>query len=154
MGFVDNPLSEVYSGSDSTGATRNRQFQGVLPKSALCLPYRLAGLRLPSLHCARAPSAVGPSGRGQLFMSETVMAKMIRIERTSCPCCDTMLDGIEPIDGAPVFGAVPVTLTVCNCCGHLMRVGRNLTLRELTNEQRREAVNLPAVVAVRLQQVL
>jgi C4-type Zn-finger protein len=87
-------------------------------------------------------------------MSETVMAKMIRIERTSCPCCDTMLDGIEPIDGAPVFGAVPVTLTVCNCCGHLMRVGRNLTLRELTNEQRREAVNLPAVVAVRLQQVL
>jgi hypothetical protein len=87
-------------------------------------------------------------------MSEVIMAKMIRIERTSCPCCGTVLDGIEPIDGAPVFGAVPVTLTVCTCCGHLMRVGRNLTLRELTIEQRREAVNLPAVVAVRLQQLI
>jgi hypothetical protein len=65
-----------------------------------------------------------------------------------------MLDGIEPIDGAPVFGAVPVTLTVCNCCGHLMTVEHNLTLRELTTEEHREVINLPAVVAVRLQQLI
>ena len=82
------------------------------------------------------------------------MARMISIKRTSCPCCDTMLDGIEPIDGAPVFGAVPVTLTVCNCCGHLMMVGHDLTLRELTTEEHREVINLPTVVAVRLQRLI
>jgi C4-type Zn-finger protein len=75
------------------------------------------------------------------------MAKMIRIERASCPCCDSMLDGIEPIDGAPVFGMDPFTLIVCNCRGHLMMVEHDLTLRELTAEEHREVINLPAVVA-------
>ena len=81
------------------------------------------------------------------------MAKMIRIEPTSCPCCDTMLDGIEPIDGALEFGTVPVNLTVCNCCGHLMMVDHDLTLRELTTEEHREVINLPTVVAERRRSI-
>jgi hypothetical protein len=40
-----------------------------------------------------------------------------------------------------VFGTVPVTLAVCNCCGHLMMVEHDLTLRELTTEEHREAIN-------------
>ena len=76
------------------------------------------------------------------------MAKMIRIEPTSCLCCDTMLDGIEPINGAPEFGPVPVNLTVCNCCGHF-----DLTLRELTTEEHRELINLPTVVAERRRSI-
>jgi hypothetical protein len=55
-----------------------------------------------------------------------------------------MLDGIEPI---AVFGTVQLTLTVCNCCGHLMRVEHDLTLRELTTDEHRVAINLPTVVA-------
>jgi C4-type Zn-finger protein len=81
------------------------------------------------------------------------MAKMIRIERSSCPCCDTMLDGIEPIDGAPEFGTVPVILTVCACCGHLMMVELDLTLRELTTEEHREVINLPTVVVERRRSI-
>ena len=78
---------------------------------------------------------------------------MIRIEPTSCPCCDTTLDGIEPIDGAPKFGAVPVKLTLCDCCGHLMKVGHDFTLRELTTEEHREVINLPTVVAERQRSI-
>src|SRR5262249_41754186 len=101
----------------------------VLPAPGCCqnqhFAYRIDLRELSSLNLGEGTEFGRTSGRGcfdQLFMSEAIMAKMIRIERTSCPCCDTMLDGIEPIDGAPVFGAVPVTLTVCNCCGHLMTV--------------------------------
>ena len=78
---------------------------------------------------------------------------MISIEPTSCPCCATMLDGIEPIDGAPGFGTVPVKLTVCDCCGHLMMVEHDLTLRELTTEEHREVINLPTVVAERRRSI-
>ena len=64
-----------------------------------------------------------------------------------------MLDGIEPINGAPEFGPVPVNLTVCNCCGHLMMVEHDLTLRELTTEEFHAAINHPIVVAERLRWV-
>jgi len=60
-----------------------------------------------------------------------------------------MRDGIEPIDGTPEFGTVPVKLTVCDCCGHWMMVEHDLTLRELTTEEHREVINLPNVVAER-----
>ena len=69
------------------------------------------------------------------------MAKFIPIEPTCCPCCDTRLDGIEPIDGAPEFGTVPVSITICDCCGHMMMVEHDLTLRELTTEEHREVIN-------------
>jgi hypothetical protein len=44
---------------------------------------------------------------------------------------------------------VPINLTVCDCCGHLMMVERNLTLRELTTEEFRAVINHPTVVAER-----
>lgn len=74
------------------------------------------------------------------------MATMIRIEPTLCPCCDTNLDAIEPIDGGSEFGTVSV-VTVCDCCGHLMLVQHDLTLRELTTAERREMINHPKVIA-------
>ena len=77
------------------------------------------------------------------------MAKVVRISPTSCPCCDTVLDDIEPIDGTPELGTVPINLTVCDCCGHLMMVECNLTLRELTTEEFRAVINHPTVVAER-----
>ena len=77
------------------------------------------------------------------------MAKVVRISPSSCPCCDTVLDGIEPIHGTPEPGTVPINLTVCDCCGHLMMVERNLTLRELTTEEFRAVIHHPTVVAER-----
>ena len=77
------------------------------------------------------------------------MAKVARISPTCCPCCDTVLDGVEPIDGTPEFGSVPIDLTGCDCCGHLMMVERNLTLRELTTEEFRAVINHPTFVAER-----
>ena len=77
------------------------------------------------------------------------MAKVVTISPTRCPCCDTALDGIEPVDGTPELGTVPINLAVCDCCGHLMMVERNLTLRELTTEEFRAVINHPTVVAER-----
>jgi C4-type Zn-finger protein len=71
---------------------------------------------------------------------------MIRIEPTSCPCCDTNLDEIEPIDRVPEFGTVSV-VTICDCCGHLMLVQPDFTLRELTTAEHREMINRPKVIA-------
>ena len=75
------------------------------------------------------------------------MAKVVRISPRPCPCCDTVLDGIEPIDGAPELATVSISLTGCDCCGHLMMVERNLTLRELTAEEFHAVINHPTVVA-------
>ena len=75
------------------------------------------------------------------------MAKVVLISPRPCPCCDTVLDGIEPIEGTPELGTVPINLIVCDCCGHLMMVERNLTLRELTTEDVRAVINHPTVVA-------
>ena len=79
------------------------------------------------------------------------MAKVARISPspTSCPCCDIVLDGTEPIDGTPELGPAPINLTVCDCCGHLMMVERSLTLRELTTEEFRAVINHPTFVAER-----
>jgi C4-type Zn-finger protein len=81
------------------------------------------------------------------------MAKMVRIEPRSCPCCDSMLDAIEPIDGAPEFGTVPVNITICDCCGHLMLVEYDLRLREPTPQELRELTNHPTVLAERRKSV-
>jgi len=75
------------------------------------------------------------------------MAKIIQIESTSCPCCNTELGAIEPIDDAPEFGTVPVSITICDYCGHLMIVEYDLTLREPTTAERREIANHPTLVA-------
>jgi hypothetical protein len=56
---------------------------------------------------------------------------------------------VEPIDGTPELGLVPINLTICDCCGHLMMVERNRTLRELTTEEFRAVINHPTVVAER-----
>ena len=77
------------------------------------------------------------------------MAKVVRISPRPCLCCDTVLDGVEPIDGTPELGTVPINLTACDCCGHLMMVERNLTLRELTTEEFRAVIHHPTVVAER-----
>ena len=54
---------------------------------------------------------------------------------------------VELIDGTPELGTVPINLTVCDCCGHLMMVERNLTFRELTAEEFRTVINHPTAVA-------
>jgi hypothetical protein len=76
------------------------------------------------------------------------MAKVARMSSTYCPCCDTELD-VEPIHGAPELGMMPINLTACDCCGHLMLVDRNLTLRELTTVEFHAVINHPVVVAER-----
>ena len=52
-----------------------------------------------------------------------------------------MLDMIEPIAGAPKFGTVPKSVTICDYCGHLMMVEHDLTIREPTAG----AVNWPTI---------
>ena len=75
------------------------------------------------------------------------MPNIMWIKPTCCSRCDAILEVIEPIDGAPKFGTVPMNVTVCDCCGHLMMVERDLTLREPTTEELRELTNRPIVVA-------
>jgi len=75
------------------------------------------------------------------------MPKMMRIEPMCCSRCDVMLEAIEPIDGSPKFGTVPISVAICDCCGHLMMVECDLTLREPTTEEFRKLTNHPAVVA-------
>jgi hypothetical protein len=77
------------------------------------------------------------------------MAKVVRISPRSCLCCDTKLEGVEPIDGTPELGTVPINVTVCDCCGHFMMVERSFILRELTTEEFRAVINHPTVVAER-----
>ena len=77
------------------------------------------------------------------------MAKVVLIGPRPCPCCDTVLDGITPIDSTPELETASINFTVCDCCGHLMMVERNLTLRELTTEEFRAVINHPTVVAER-----
>jgi len=75
------------------------------------------------------------------------MAKIIQIEATCCSRCDTMIDAIEPVDDTPEFGTVPMNVTLCVCCGHLMMVEHNLTLREPTTDELRKLAKHPGVVA-------
>jgi len=75
------------------------------------------------------------------------MAKMARVEATSCFRCDTMIYTIEPIDDTLEFGTVPLSVTICACCGHLMIVEHDLTLREPTTDELRKAAKHPDVVA-------
>jgi C4-type Zn-finger protein len=75
------------------------------------------------------------------------MQNIMRIKPTWCSRCDTMLEVIEPIDDEPKFGTVPLNVTVCDCCGHLMMVESNLTLREPTTDELRNLTNHPIVVA-------
>jgi hypothetical protein len=75
------------------------------------------------------------------------MAKIIQIEATCCSCCDTMIDAIEPVGDTPEFGAAPMNITACVCCGHLMMVEYGLTLREPTTDELRKLVKHPGVVA-------
>jgi hypothetical protein len=63
------------------------------------------------------------------------MAKIISMEAARCFRCDTMIYAIEPVDDAPEFGSVPLSVTVCACCGHLMIVEHDLTLREPTTDE-------------------
>jgi hypothetical protein len=56
------------------------------------------------------------------------MAKIVRIEAACCFRCDTMIYAIEPIDDTPEFETVPLSVTVCPCCGHLMIVEHDLNL--------------------------
>jgi C4-type Zn-finger protein len=76
------------------------------------------------------------------------MAKITRmIEAARCFRCDTMIYAIEPVDDTPEFGTVRLSVTVCACCGHLMIVEHDLTLREPTTDEFRKAANHPDVVA-------
>ena len=74
------------------------------------------------------------------------MAKIIQIE-AACSRCDTMIYAIEPVDDMPEFGTVPLSVTVCACCGHLMIVEHDLTLREPTTDELCKAAKHPDVVA-------
>jgi C4-type Zn-finger protein len=58
-----------------------------------------------------------------------------------------MMYAIEPVDDTPEFGKVPLSVTVCVCCGHLMIVEDGLTLREPTTDELRKASKHPDVVA-------
>jgi C4-type Zn-finger protein len=75
------------------------------------------------------------------------MAKIIQIEATCCSRCDTMIDAIEPVRDTPEFGTVPMKVTLCVCCGHLMMVEHDLTLREPTTSELRKLANHPGVIA-------
>lgn len=77
------------------------------------------------------------------------MANVIRIEPTCCTRCDTILDAIEPIVGTPRIGTVEISITICDCCGHIMMVEQDLTLREPTTHEFREMTNHPVVAAER-----
>jgi hypothetical protein len=69
------------------------------------------------------------------------MAKIVWIEAARCFCCDTIICAIEPVDDTPELGTVPLNVTVCACCGHLMIVEHDLTLREPTpNELRMPSI--------------
>ena len=70
------------------------------------------------------------------------MAKIVQIEATCCSCCDTMIDAIEPVGDT-----VPMNVTVCVCCGHLMMIEHDLTLREPTTDELRKLAKHPGVVA-------
>ena len=58
-----------------------------------------------------------------------------------------MLYAIELVGDAPEFGTVPMNVTACVCCGHLMMVERDLTLREPTTDELRKVVKQPGVAA-------
>ena len=58
-----------------------------------------------------------------------------------------MIYAIEPVDDTPEFGTVPLSVTVCACCGHLMIVEHDLTLREPTTDELCKAAKHPDVVA-------
>jgi hypothetical protein len=75
------------------------------------------------------------------------MAKIIQIEATCCSCCDTVINAIEPVGGPPKFGTVPMNITACVCCGHLMMIEHDLTLREPTTDELHKLANHPGVVA-------
>ena len=75
------------------------------------------------------------------------MANIIQIEATCCFRCDTTIHAIESVGDTPEFGAVPLSVTVCACCGHLMIVEHDLTLREPTTDELRKAAKHPSVVA-------
>lgn len=75
------------------------------------------------------------------------MANIIKIEATCCFRCDTTIHAIELVSDRLEFGAVPLSVTVCACCGHLMIVEHDLTLREPTTDELRKAAKHPSVVA-------
>jgi hypothetical protein len=58
-----------------------------------------------------------------------------------------MIYAIEPVDDTPEFGTVPLSVTACASCGHLMIVEHDLTLREPTTDELRKAAKHPDVVA-------
>jgi hypothetical protein len=73
------------------------------------------------------------------------MARIICIEAARCFCCDTVICAIEPVNDTE-FGTT-LSVTVCDCCGHLMIVEQDLILREPTTDELRKAVKHPDVVA-------
>jgi hypothetical protein len=75
------------------------------------------------------------------------MAKIIQIEATCCSRCDTMINAIEPVGDTPKLGAAPMNITLCVCCGHLMMIEHDLTLREPTTDELRKLAKHPGVVA-------
>jgi hypothetical protein len=81
------------------------------------------------------------------------MATIIQIEATCCLCCDTVIDAIEPIAGTPKIGTVPMNVTICGCCGHLMIVELDLTLREPTTDELGRLTKHPTIDAERRRSV-
>jgi len=75
------------------------------------------------------------------------MTKMMWIEAGHCFRCDTLICAIEPVTDTTEFGTVPLTVTVCACCGHLMIVKHDFTLREPTKDEVCKAAKHPDVVA-------
>jgi len=61
-----------------------------------------------------------------------------------CPNCKKALDAAQHLSGddRPSDG----DLTVCLYCGHLMVFGPNLSLRELTSDEMRDAAGNPEVL--------
>lgn len=57
-------------------------------------------------------------------------------EKSPCPVCKVMLDGVTPINSEhrPKAGAI----TTCVYCGSILRFGLGLRLEEVTKDEMRE----------------
>jgi C4-type Zn-finger protein len=78
----------------------------------------------------------------------------IRVKPIRCPRCDNILDALAALDGEdphPQPGSLNVA--VCSSCGHLMALGVDRKIRELTADERAVIEHDPAVAAARRRAV-
>jgi hypothetical protein len=58
-----------------------------------------------------------------------------------------VINAIEPVADTPKLGTARMNITLCVCCGHLMMIEHDLTLREPTTDELCKLAKHPGVVA-------